>query len=130
MPRFIYTGARSSNAGAGHVAVSIEGESRSTPLPPRHDVRNHSPDGFQWGYGGSGPAQLALALCIHALACERGITFAVAFPRSQELIDRASRVYQDFKFAVIARIETDVWTMTSDDVLAAISAIESGELRT
>ena len=26
---------------------------------------NHSPDGFGWGYGGSGPAQLALALLIH-----------------------------------------------------------------
>lgn len=27
-------------------------------------VWNHSPDGFNWGYGGSGPAQLALAICI------------------------------------------------------------------
>lgn len=27
-------------------------------------VWNHSPDGFQWGYGGSGPAQLALAICL------------------------------------------------------------------
>jgi len=27
-------------------------------------VRNHSPDGFAWGYGGSGPAQLALAICL------------------------------------------------------------------
>lgn len=26
--------------------------------------RNHSPDGFNWGYAGSGPAQLALAICI------------------------------------------------------------------
>lgn len=25
---------------------------------------NHSPDGFNWGYGGSGPAQLALALLL------------------------------------------------------------------
>lgn len=25
---------------------------------------NHSPDGFNWGYGGSGPAQLALAICM------------------------------------------------------------------
>jgi len=25
-------------------------------------VVNHSPTGFAWGYGGSGPAQLALAL--------------------------------------------------------------------
>jgi hypothetical protein len=29
-------------------------------------VVNHSPDGFSWGYGGSGPAQLALALCLMA----------------------------------------------------------------
>ncbi len=26
--------------------------------------RNHSPDGFSWGYGGSGPAQLALAILL------------------------------------------------------------------
>lgn len=25
---------------------------------------NHSPDGFSWGYGGSGPSQLALAICL------------------------------------------------------------------
>lgn len=31
-------------------------------LPPRLDLRNHSPTGFSWGYYGSGPAQLALAL--------------------------------------------------------------------
>lgn len=28
------------------------------------DVVNHSPSGFEWGYGGSGPAQLALALLL------------------------------------------------------------------
>jgi hypothetical protein len=27
-------------------------------------VWNHSPDGFQWGYGGSGPSQLALAVLL------------------------------------------------------------------
>ena len=27
-------------------------------------VFNHSPDGFNWGYGGSGPAQLALAILL------------------------------------------------------------------
>jgi len=32
------------------------------PSPaPRSDLRNHSPNGFEWGYSGSGPAQLALA---------------------------------------------------------------------
>lgn len=29
-------------------------------------VYNHSPDGFAWGYGGSGPAQLALAILLAA----------------------------------------------------------------
>jgi hypothetical protein len=27
-------------------------------------IRNHSPDGFQWGYCGSGPHQLALAILL------------------------------------------------------------------
>lgn len=31
---------------------------------PSQKVYKHSPDGFQWGYGGSGPAQLALALLL------------------------------------------------------------------
>jgi hypothetical protein len=29
---------------------------------PSQKVMNHSPDGFNWGYCGSGPAQLALAI--------------------------------------------------------------------
>ena len=35
-------------------------------LDPRHSlaVYNHSPSGFNWGYGGSGAAQLALALLL------------------------------------------------------------------
>jgi hypothetical protein len=28
-------------------------------------IRYHSPDGFAWGYHGSGPSQAALAICIH-----------------------------------------------------------------
>jgi len=31
---------------------------------PSQVIRNHSPDGFNWGYGGSGPAQLALAIIL------------------------------------------------------------------
>lgn len=48
-------------------------------------VRNHSPDGFNWGYGGSGPAQLALAICLRFLPHEDACNY-----------------YQDFKFAVVA----------------------------
>jgi hypothetical protein len=56
-------------------------------LSPRKSQRvyNHSPDGFNWGYGGSGPSQLALAIMLRYL------------PRSEALA-----VYQDFKREVIA----------------------------
>lgn len=60
------------------------------PLDPKKSqkVRNHSPDGFNWGYGGSGPAQLALAIIL-----------AAGFSAEE-----AQEVYQDFKWAYIARL--------------------------
>jgi Family of unknown function (DUF6166) len=33
-------------------------------LDPRCDLRNNASTGFVWGYNGSGPAQLALAILI------------------------------------------------------------------
>ena len=47
---------------------------------------NHSPDKFNWGYGGSGPAQLSLALLLE-------------FGLSDE---EAVKHHQQFKFDVIA----------------------------
>jgi uncharacterized protein DUF6166 len=64
-------------------------------------VWNHSPDGFAWGYAGSGPAQLALALLLRA-----GIK-----------AERAVRLHQQFKADVIQRLpQTDF--VTTIDVLA------------
>jgi uncharacterized protein DUF6166 len=34
----------------------------NVPLDLRLDIKNHSPMGFEWGYNGSGPRQLALAI--------------------------------------------------------------------
>jgi Family of unknown function (DUF6166) len=44
------------------------------PLSPERSQRvwNHSPDGFSWGYAGSGPAQLALAILLEA-GCSRAV---------------------------------------------------------
>lgn len=42
---------------------------------PSQKVRNHSPDGFNWGYGGSGPAQLALAICLEIMPRDEAETF-------------------------------------------------------
>jgi hypothetical protein len=51
---------------------------------PSQRVNNHSPDGFNWGYGGSGPAQLALAVVLACTGKPDG--------------------YQDFKWKIIAVI--------------------------
>jgi hypothetical protein len=48
---------------------------------------NHSPDGFNWGYGGSGPSQLALAILLH-------------FTDKKFALSN----YMDFKFEIIAAL--------------------------
>ena len=51
----MYTGRRGPQ---GCVVWAIAGNGERKPLNPRQELRNHSPTGFEWGYGGSGPAQL------------------------------------------------------------------------
>lgn len=59
----------------------------------------HSPTGFEWGYHGSGPAQLAFALLLN----HTGET-AVAL-----------RHYQEFKRNVVA-LFSDNWTLTAAEI--------------
>ena len=47
---------------AGPVVVLADGAALRPVASLR--LRNHSPDGFNWGYGGSGPAQLALGILL------------------------------------------------------------------
>jgi hypothetical protein len=77
-------------------------------LDPRHDAVNHSPDGFNWGYSGSGPAQLAYAI----LAEEYGDDW-----------DGIPQTYQIFKDRMISSIKDPMWIMTSQDVRSAVSNI-------
>lgn len=42
--------------------VVIKNDNIASPLDTHSDLINHSPDGFNWGYGGSGPTQLAFAI--------------------------------------------------------------------
>jgi len=70
---------------------------------PSQALVNHSPDGFAWGYGGSGPAQLALALLLDATGNP----------------DLALDFYQKFKGEVVAGWPMDYpWTYDQDQVLA------------
>lgn len=95
--------------------VSVQGEIGRHPLPRCNAIRNHSPDGFEWGYGGSGPAQLALALCVHALGGEN-------VGRERE---RALAIYQDFKWKFIATLPRDTdWEFTLEQVQKMIAIVE------
>jgi len=77
-------------------------------LDPRFDLRNASPTGFEWGYGGSGPAQLALALVADACAGE-----------GFDADDYALRVHQQFKWRFVANLKRDEpWQITDEDVRA------------
>lgn len=69
----------------GETLARVDGR-QSWDLPLRLDLRNHSPSGFNWGYGGSGPAQLALAILVNFTGNE---AFALAH-------------YQDFKWHFLA----------------------------
>lgn len=58
-----YRGYGNDNAAGGRL-VMIEVSGETSPLP--HQAK-HSPTGMSWGYHGSGPADLARSLLIHAL---------------------------------------------------------------
>jgi hypothetical protein len=103
MTPVIYQGERDAN---GHCVVRRNGR----PFSPRRSlrVRDHSPDGFNWGYGGSGPAQLALALLLDVTGKR----------------DLAVRHYQAFKWHVVATWDpAPTWTMTSQEILTSLLAI-------
>lgn len=89
----LYTGKRTANG----VQVQVDGV--TLPLEPSVKLRNHSPDGFEFGYRGSGPSQLALAIMLDCYG---------------ERI--ASLYYQEFKDRFIAVADQDGFVISSDDM--------------
>ncbi len=75
-------------------------------LPLRLDLYNHSPTGFDWGYGGSGPSQLALAILADATGDDQ---YALARR-------------QDFKSEVISGLAYDNWRLTQVSVREWVDA--------
>ena len=72
-------------------------------LNPQNTIFNHSPTGFSWGYAGSGPAQLALAIMVHEFGGD---------------LNEHPLPYQAFKDEFIANLdEGEDFSFTSDDVL-------------
>lgn len=130
-----YVGRRSDEG----VEVTVDGK----PLDPRFDLMRHSPDGFEYGYGGSGPAQLALALLAHhvkGVSPERlgelkrkagwdGFESAPPTLENRTWPDYvALRFYQSFKVVAIARIpQASDFTLTSEQVDQALDALGARE---
>ena len=100
-PPTIYRGARPrGHYGASTLVAIHHAHGPVEPLPKRFDLENHSPTGFEWGYLGSGPAQLALALLADALHND----------------EEARRLHQQFKSAVVARFAQDSWELTREEI--------------
>jgi hypothetical protein len=96
----IYHGLRDDD-GNCHVVVMVASAVVGRTLSLRLDLANKSPSGFEWGYGGSGPAQLALALCADALGDD----------------EAAVSAFQRFKWAFVAKLDRAApWTITAGEV--------------
>ncbi|OFW58450.1 MAG: hypothetical protein A2133_00790 [Actinobacteria bacterium RBG_16_64_13] len=100
----------------GTVSVLFDGR----PLIPHRSqqVWNHSPGGFEWGYGGSGPAQLALGVLLEALSSEWGSDDRLADIETS----RALRVYQTFKQRFLENASRDGFRVECDILKWALDA--------
>jgi hypothetical protein len=92
-----YHGTRD-EGGTARVSKQVDG-GPARPLDMRNDIRNHSPDGAEWGFGGSGPAQLSLAL----------LADVVGDYDAEEL-------YQRFKREVVAHLPREGFAITAEAI--------------
>jgi len=77
-------------------------------LPPRNDLRDHSPSGFEWGYAGSGPLQLGLALLAHSQADD----------------ELALEHYRDFTRMIVATLPEGEWRLTSAEITETLATLQ------
>lgn len=105
----IISGERASD---GTARVWIGGD---RPLP---HVVHHSPTGFEWGYGGSGPADLALSILSFVIGPERA---TVGIHDGNRCGALAWELHQPFKRDFVAGWG-DGWTITVGDVRKWIAA--------
>jgi hypothetical protein len=82
------------------------GTTHEEALNPRLDLLRKSPTGLDWGYSGSGPAQLAVAILAHCV----GDVLAL-------------KHFQAFKLRYVCHFPHDHWTMTADEVRSAVQRL-------
>lgn len=101
-----FVGVRPPTPGGARVYVEAgDGARRLLRLPRlRKDEFHHSPTGFEWGYGGSGPAELARAILMEV------------YPNDEEV--RHPRCYQRFKTDVVVTLPREGFTLLTPEVRA------------
>jgi len=96
-----YSASRDSGYGSRAVIVQYDDSDQEMLDPrPSQKLYNHSPDGFEWGYGGSGPAQLALAILLHYTGNPK----------------EALMWHQDFKWEFMAKAPQEGFVITADQI--------------
>lgn len=98
--------------GSIEVIVEVENEDRIVRYPLHQNLVHHSPTGFQMGYGGSGPADLALNI-LYDYLCR--IYPPTSTEKLQKLQDVAMRFHQRFKWEYVAPATVKL-NITSDQI--------------
>lgn len=106
----------------GTPGAEILDGAQSRPLP---HVVYHSPDGFEWGYPGSGPADLALSILADALGEQQ--TPAQATHSDVSGCPRSFKLHQDFKREFVVRFGQE-WSMQQQAVREWIASMEADAL--
>jgi len=84
------------------ISVTVDGE----PLRTRLDLRALSSEGYEWGYVGSGPYQLALDILAHEVGDRRALGN-----------------YRSFCENSIARLKLDAWVLEGDQIEMSLQGV-------
>lgn len=104
--KLYWKGIRKPLAEENIVLMSTDGEIWAN-LPLYLEEVNHSPTGFEWGYRGSGPAQLAYAILRSYFEIRVGLS-------PEEAQNRTMKEYYDFKDAVVCNYFGRSWAWELD----------------
>lgn len=85
----LYIGVKENEVGPQSISVIEYDSTKIINVHPLQHIEWHSPDGFQWGFAGSGPADAALS---------------ILFDYTGDMSE-AKILYQEFKFDFIARMK-------------------------
>lgn len=98
----VYLGIRDADG----ARVLVKDTETGAVKPLEHVVR-HSPTGMEWGYGGSGPSDLALSILADALGS----------------VEAANPLYGTFKWRFIVSLDHNRWELPQPFVLKWVRTV-------